>query len=241
MYSETAYSQDATGSKKTRTMSRKKTYNKPKMSSSMLSKAVKRELLKQAETKCVNAYGSEISLNTISTGSGLSLLSQPYPAVGADVHQRVGNKIQPKGFAFDAVYYNQNAYPLWVRRLIIQVYDGEKSNSDILGELFEGTANNDSYDVGNVDTLIRKVNREGYKCLKDDIIQLGINNGGNSIDVRKTYVKLSGSQKYRDAGVTHAVNDRIVVVHIAREADGDESTGSVIEMSYSMQFYYKDI
>lgn len=241
MFSETAYSQDASQSSKKFKPTKKRTYNKPTLPPGMLAKAIKKELYKQAETKCVNAYGSEVGISSIATGTGLTLNSQPYPAVGADNHQRVGNKIQPVGFSFNSVYWNSYAYPVFVRRLIIQVYDGEKSNSEILNELFEGTSNNDSYDVGAIDALIRKTNREGFKCLKDDIIEMGINNGGKSIAVRKCYVKLSGSQTYRDAGVTHATNDRIVVIHLAREGDGDESTGSTIEMSYAMQFYYKDI
>lgn len=219
----------------------KRKYRKPNMSGRMLSKLVQKELRKQSETKHVSLAGIENSINTISSGTGLSLLSQPYPQVGPEPHQRIGNKISPVGFSFKGVYWNTHAYPIVVRRLIMQIEDGETANTEVLNNMFEGTATNtDTYDLGNMDSLIKKVNREGYKVLKDDCIHLGINNGGSSVEISKVYCKLSGSQMYKESGATHAVNDRIVVVHIAREADGDESTGSTIELTYALDFYYKD-
>lgn len=243
MYSQTeTYSQtDAAGTKKSRKGLRKKSFSKPKMQAGTITKLIRKELYKQAETKHVTQFGSEVTINTLSTGSGIHLLSQPYPGVGSSIHQRIGNKIQPVGFSWKAVYHNNNTSEYqYVRRLIIQIQDGEKDNADVTGELFEGTANNDSYDVGNVDSLIRKVNREGFKVLKDDVFDFSPSDGGRRVVIDKCYVKLRGSQMYRDAGVTHAMNDRIVVVHIGRESDADEGIGSVVELSYAMDFYFKD-
>lgn len=226
--------------KKSRTI-RKKTKAKPTVPASMLAKAVRRELYKQSETKHVNIIGDEVSLSTIASGTGLPLISQPYPAVGPEPNERIGNKIQPVGFSFKAVYWNQYSYPVMVRRMIIKVQDGTLSNTEILSNLFEGvTANVDAADGGSMQFLLRKINREGFTCLKDDLITLGINNGGSSLISDKCYVKLTGSQSYRENAATHAMNDRIVVVHLAREGDGDESTGSTIEFSYACDFYYKD-
>lgn len=233
LYSQAVYSQNDSGTKKTRTM-RKKADSKPKMSSSMLARAVRREIYKQSETKHVNIIGDEVSLSTIASGTGLPLISQPYPAVGPEPNERIGNKIQPVGFSFKAVYWNQYSYPVMVRRMIIKVQDGTLTNTEILSNLFEGvTANVDASDNGAMQFLLRKVNREGFVCLKDDLITLGINNGGSSLVSDKTYVKLAGSQSYRENAATHAMNDRIVVIHLAREGDGDESTGSTIEFSYA--------
>ena len=84
LYSQAVYSQnDSSSAKKTRTV-RKKADSKPKMSSSMLARAVRREIYKQSETKHVNIIGDEVSLSTIASGTGLPLISQPYPAVGPD-------------------------------------------------------------------------------------------------------------------------------------------------------------
>lgn len=220
---------------------RKKTQAKSSVPYSLLSKIVKKELKKATETKHVHVAGVESTINTISSGSGLNFISQPYPTVGAGPTERVGNKISPVGMSWKGVYYNAHAYPIIVRRLIVQVEDGEQSNSNILLNLFEGDGNNiDTSATGSMHDLVRKVNREGYKVLKDDLIDMGINNGGKSMEVSKVYVKLTGTQTYREAASTHAVNDRIVVIHIAREGDGDESTGSTVEMTSQMDLYYKD-
>lgn len=243
MYSQTTSStKDGYQTTKKSRSTRKKTYSKPQMSAGVLAKAIKKELYKQAETKHVSLAGIELSMSSLSTGSGLPFISQPYPQVGAESTQRIGNKIQPVGFSFKAVYWNAHSYPVVVRRLIMSIQDGERTNSDILLNMFEGNGTNvDTYDLGNMDSLIRKVNREGYKVLKDDLIHMGINNGGKSIETSNCYVKLGGVQLYRDKDVTHALNDRIVVVHIVREGDGDESTGSTVELSYACDFYYKDV
>ena len=218
--------------------------HKPKasMSAGSIAKVVRRELYKNSETKHCNLAGNEVAISTINTGTGLVFISQPYPTVGAEPTQRVGNKIQPVGYSFKAVYNNNNDIPIVIRRIILQVEDGENTNNDILNNLFEGNSNNvDTYDTGTMDSLIRKVNREGFKVLKDDIIKLGTNNGGQRYEVDKLFVKLGGSQTYRESASTHAVNDRIVCIHIARQSDADESLGSTVEMSYLVDFYFKDL
>lgn len=245
LFSQTqSYASSQPSTKRSRPQSktfRKSSVPKGNMSGAVLAKAVRKELKKQSETKHVHVAGVEAVISSISSGSGLSLISQPYPTVGPEPTQRIGNKVQPVGLSWKGVYWNQYSYPIVLRRIIVAVQDGENLNSDILLNLFEGDGNNiDVSATGSMHDLIRKVNREGFRVLKDDTITLGINNGGSSVEVSKVYCKLSGSQMYRETGSTHAINDRIVVIHLAREADGDESTGSSIEMSYQMDLYYKD-
>jgi len=224
-----------------------KTYRKArpnaKMSSAMVQQ-VKRLVNQTRETKYLTQWNIEQSINT-NWATPYVLPITLSPSQGSQSNQRVGNKISPVGFKFSAVLHNNSSQTVMVRLLIMQIMDGKTSDSNVCNTLFEGAGGQDVTPTPTMISLIRKVNREEFIVLKDDIIALGYDAAGYSspnprVVAYKHYAKLSGEQTFHDINDELPENDRIVVVLLPVRADGDESLGESVEISYTSDFYYKD-
>lgn len=218
----------------------KKSFKKPSRVSSSVQRAVDRALSRRSETKMCSNISYELGLTTLSYGS---LYKAPTPAQGVGDQQRIGNKVHPVGLSVKTMYHltSTTATECWVRQLVLQVHEGsEITDAEVLASLFEGTAGQDIAADGTLKDSLRKINRQRFRVLKDDQLILAAEGHNNRVAWTKNYYKLGGTMTFHDNVAAQPVHDRYVIITIPMEADGDESVGTTIELSYAMDFYYKE-
>lgn len=233
-------SQDATSSKRIKTAP-KVFKKKPvsKMSRSDLEAAVSKIINRKRETKFKTYVENEIQVNSL---SGIYVRNYPQDlALGPANNERNGNKINPVGIGIRCACHNNASTAMWLRILVLEVFDGHSTTAEIIGNLFEGTAGQDVTTDGLTPILIRKVNREQFRVLRDEVLSFpGGSEQPGKAQVFKHYSKLGGTMTYHDEDQAFP-DKRHVVCWQALEADGDESLGSVVETSVALDFYYKDM
>lgn len=216
---------------------RKKRKYEPVMSAAV-ERAVEKLIKKNTETKIVTNNNYELGLTTLSTGTVYDIVT---PLNGSGANQRVGNRIQPVGIGIKTLYHTLTSTEALVRQLVLEVKQGyEITNTEVLSSLFESQSGADIGVDGTLRDAMRKVNREMFRVLKDDVL-IFANATAERTKMTRHYFKLSGEMIFSDINSTLGQNKRYVVVTLPMEADGDESLGQTIEFSYNFDFYYKDM
>lgn len=202
--------------------------------------AIQRAISAARETKMVTVNVSEQAISSLTPS--FTMYRYPVPNAGSSVHERVGNKISPVGLKLTFLLHNNNgSYEQYVRLLLIAIPDGQIADTNVTGAPFESNGN-DATPSGYLHDLIRKTNREEFKVLKDWVVPLGTTTGGQRIFHDKHYIKLGHTPDmvFMDSQPREPQNTRYALLVLNRESDADESVGSSIELSFAMDFYYKD-
>lgn len=206
--------------------------------------AMQRAIASARETKMSSFASSEVGLTTLVTTN--QVYNWNYPASGSDSNQRVGNKVSPTGASLRMVLRNNSSQTILCRVIVFKVLAGtSKSNQEVWDNLLEQSDGTDGPPSATLGNFIRKVNRESFKVLKDDVLTLGYETAGYSSPnpravIYKNYFKLSGTDVFHDKGFEPPVNNRLCWAVLPLRADGDESTGESLEMSFACDYYYKD-
>lgn len=204
---------------------------------------VRQELSRTSETKYLKTQESEVILNTLTNAYIFDL---DYPVTGSSACQRSGAKVEERGIAVKTLYQKGTGDSVWVRQLLLMVKTGGRmGDGSVLAELFESTAGGSTGNIpasGTMQDIIRKVNREDFRVLKDDIIKLGNQNGNADCQWMKHYVKFPYGTiaEFTNDSTDLPITPRFVMVCLPLEADGDESLGQNVELSYVFDYYYKD-
>lgn len=218
---------------------RKKVYAKP--TTSQVRSIVQRAIYRESETKVVSRANSEQYLNTISASP--TIITVPTPAPGSAGNQRVGNKIKGVGIGSKLLLHNNASNtPCWARCSLLEVFDGQMSDGEIQNATFEGIADSTIGVVGEVGDIIRKYDREYYRVLKDEIVPLtGLNEPG-AVHIVNFYKKLNGQEmKFNDqfAGKPTGSSQFVWIVYV-RQANNDESVGTNVELTHTIDYYFKE-
>lgn len=222
------------------TPSYRKRYN-AKPSTAQVRSIVQRAIFKESETKISSITNNEVYANTISPNPIVFIV--PVPEQGVSSHQRIGNKIRGVGISSKLLLHNNAGNtPCWVRCTLVEVLDGQMTDTEIQNDLFEGTSDSTVGLGGSVVEVVKKYDREYYKVLKDEVIGLHGNTDPDSVKIINFYKKLNGQEmKFNDAFATRPVGtSRFVWIVYAREADGDESLGTNVEISCTFDYYFKE-
>lgn len=192
----------------------------------------------------VSTYFSE--LNVDSVFDDIYSVPFPHPAQGPGSNERIGNKIKPTGLSANVLFNNNTSENLWVRYMILKINQATETDAVILDNLLEGFNGQDTAGDGSLKDLIRKINRETVVVMKDEIFELGGTGSGantqtTSVATRKNYFKLkTPDMTFQDNVSNNPQNFRYITAYMVRRADGDEVLGEVIEVSYNLDFYYKE-
>jgi len=173
----------------------------------------------------------------------------PVPTVGDTVHERNGNKIHARAIESRFTLFNNGTGDnnVFVRVLVLRVDAGRyQTNSAIEADLFEGTAGGtDTTFYADNQDLCAKVNREGLKVLKDEVIDLSAKGNSSSLGYpasafRHYYMGVNQTLYFMEASTADAVNIRYVICFIPRQASNDDAlTG--LELVNMNGMYYTDI
>lgn len=202
---------------------------------------VQNAIYRESETKMVSAFNNENFVNTIA--ADVTIHAVPTPAQGVATHERIGNKIKGVGIGSKLLLHNNAGNtPCWVRCSLLEVFDGQMTDTEIKSDLFEGTGDSTVSIDGNLVNIIKKYDREFYRVLKDEVIPLHGNTDTDSVKIVSFYKKLKGQEmKFNDQFANQPVGtSRFVWVLYAREADGDEDLGTNVEITSHLDYYFKE-
>lgn len=217
-----------------------KKYAKPSVT--QVRSIVNRAIYRESETKMCTATASELNVTSIAPSP--SILSCPMPGQGVGTHQRIGSKVKGVGIGSKIVFHNNSSTtPVWIRCSLLEVHNGQMTDIEIQNDLFESSATDSTIGmVGSVGEVIKRYDRQYYTVLKDEVVALHGNTEPDSLKMVSFYKKLVGQEmKFNDAVANLPVGtSRFVWVVYSREGDGDESTGTTVECSYNIDYYFKE-
>jgi len=81
---------------------------------------------------------------------------------------------------------------MYVRMLVLEVHEGQKSNQEIEADLYEGTNDQDVAGSGTLVDQVRPINREEFRVIKDELIHLSPREQDMGVASRVFKTKLSG-------------------------------------------------
>lgn len=226
-------------SKRTRPTYKKRPYVKP--TTAQVRSIVQKAIYRESETKMASVANSEMYINTIAASPAVILV--PTPSPGTAGNQRVGNKVKGVGIGSKLLLHNNASNTAcWVRCSLLEVFDGQMSDEEIKNGMFEGIADSTIGVVGEVGDVIRKYDREIYRVLKDEIVPLNGLNDPGAVHIVNFYKKLSGQEmKFNDQFANAPTgSSKFVWVVYARQANNDESVGTNLELTYSLDYYFKE-
>ena len=232
------YQNDYSSNKRFKRSSYRKPTGKPTVK--QVKNLVEQAMYRNSETKIKSVTGSEQAISTIGFAK---VYACAIPSQGAQGNQRIGNKIQGVGIGSKLMLHNTNTSEnIWVRCALLEVYDGQMTDGQITSDLFEGLSDQSVGEGGGVEELIKKFDREFFKCHKDQLVAVGPKGTSEGIQIVDFYKKLNGQlMKFNDSVATQPVGtSRFVWVVYAREGDADEVAGSHIECSYNLDYYFKE-
>lgn len=201
---------------------------------------VTRAIYNASETKLTSAHWEEASMSSVSP-SGY-VYPFPIPAQGVTSIQRIANKCYGVGLASRILLHNNSSNDMWVRLLLLEVYDGQQTDAEIISDLFEGETDSMVGENGDLSDTIKKTDRESFKCLKDSVVHLTPQSGDHRVEIIKHYHALRGQlMNFNDKFAARPIGtSRFVWVIINREADSNEGIGSTIEAHVQLEYYFKD-
>lgn len=208
--------------------------------SSVMRNIVQQEIFKRSETKMLTTQGTSVMSTSVSSYA----FPLVYPAQADGAAGRDGNRISPVGLKVSTVYDQSAGESLWIRQIILVVKDGKgQDDASVMNSLFESTAGGTTADItptGTVQDVIRRCNRERFKVLRDDIVKLDPDNH-NSCDWLKRYIKFPryAQDKFSADADTQPSQNRIVMIVLPMHTDGAGTEN--VDISYRMDYYYKDL
>jgi len=203
-----------------------------------LQRAVNEAILKRSETKMITRNFEEYPSNTLAGNA--HVLSYPTPVQGAASFNRIGNKISKVGLVTRLLLNNNSTVHMYVRMLVLEVHEGQKSNQEIEADLYEGTNDQDVAGSGTLVDQVRPINREEFRVIKDELIHLSPREQDMGVASRVFKTKLSGQMVFHDSGAALPVAKRYVCVLIIREAPNDVNMGNFVEYSMGQDFIFKE-
>jgi len=212
--------------------------------SSTMRNIVRQEMDRRSETKMITTQGTEVAISTLTP---TAVHSVTYPSQSDGAAGRDGNRIRPTGLKVSSVFHKTGGETLWVRQLVLCLKEGASmTDANLASALFESTAGGTTGDIpasGTIQDVIRKVNRERVVCLKDDVYKLSSEDSGKTAEWSKNYFKFPSYKmlEFTNDASTQPSRDRIAIVILPMQADGDEGVGQTLEYTYRYDFYYKDL
>lgn len=220
---------------------RKKTYKKPVVSQAV-KKYVKQVTAKvKPEMKQLYSEANELTYNTLSTAYTFEefILLQ-----GSTANTRVGNEVFLQGLHLKGVWHNNATNSIYVRTLILGYTDSIQDGA--FSELFRtstGNATDLTTTVG-LDIIYKPINKVKWHVYEDKVTKLApsTSTDGNNTKFFSIFQKFGGSKIKFEAGTTGFTNQnkRFCVLHLAADANDDTTTGSVIELSSILRWYFTD-
>lgn len=199
-----------------------------------------------ARTKYVDIVSTEST--TTQATAGLQL-SWGQIVAGTGNNERTGNDILTTAIGFKmCLQNNSSTNPSTIRVILVELLAGRNlSDADAASILFEGsgtgTSDTDVAEQGDLSDIVRKVNREEFKVLKDQTIFLGaqvvagVNTG---VAYLNFYKKIGKRHRHRSEVTQHPSNGRYMLFVIARDPANDTGTAT-LEVTCNRQRWFKDV
>lgn len=199
--------------------------------------------LKLFETKKHETRAGEVVINSLSgwyADGGAMVLSQNDAYSGLEGHMVRGKGLSIRGWV------RNNATTTQVVRLgVIRVKQGASKMSDFAAgtDVLEGnTANANITTATSVQRMTQRFNQEQYHQVKAFYFKLGSAITSDGTDVRpfKIWIPLKGQPFRYDGPGTFPTRNTYALFCLNVLGNNDESTGDVVELSYTTTFYYVD-
>lgn len=199
---------------------------------------VKKEIMKQAETKAQLTVHTEANLGT-TLSSPNNWYSLNNINKGTESHQRVGNKINPTFLDVRGSLMANVNKQVYHKVMIISM----NKQSDPLLDLLEDNAGAYSAAGQNLSAIYARINTAKYQVLGTRVLKTGTSNGGNSEQLTQMFhfkIPMKGMTEFQeDENV--AQKRRIIILAFSREAGNDTTLGEAVEWTFNSKFYYKDM
>lgn len=210
----------------------------PRPIKSYIAKAIS----KSKETHKKESSLTETQLNSAATTPNYMSQVQ-YLAQGDTYYSRSAHMIKPVGVNLKFILHNNDTLGMFVRFVVLLNISGSKDTDYTTGtSLFEDdTGNIDFASANDRQRLTARINKEKYKVLRDTVIKLGGDNTADKMVYRKHWIPLRGTLMYDGSSAANPVRNQLIPLWWICEANEDPTTGKVVELSCTSQFYFKDL
>lgn len=216
--------------------------------------ATTRRIARREATKAINRkIEKKQKWTSLTENTDLQTVSNRFSAYdpqlisnGASFDERIGNVITARGISVKAVLHNNSTdTPVYVRMAILRAYDQQQMthNDEILLTSTGAPTAPSTFGTG-ISVIVNPFNRRLVSPIYQKTIKLSPNTGDkvHCTKIIHAYKKLNTKIHYDDQtnGGADNVRPRYHVVFMTGEAPCDESTGSNVEISGFIKFYYQD-
>lgn len=205
---------------------------------------VRKAISKSKETHKKESSLSETSLSSVATAPNYMSQVQ-YIAQGDTYFSRSGHQVKPVGVSLKYVLHNNDSLGMFVRFVVLLNLAGSKDTDYQTGTaLFEDdTGNIDFSGANDRQRLTARINKDKYTVLRDTVIRLGGDNTSDKMAYRKHWISLRRQSNliYDGSAASNPIRNQLIPMWWICEANEDESTGKVVELSVTSQFYFKDL
>lgn len=211
-----------------------------------LKNAVRRVLLRTAETKYAVGHQENLQLyhNTGVAGTHVFIGNCLSTSQGQGEENRIGDKVQAVGLSLKLMLFNKSDRPNVTYRIIVFTAPPDQSASGNPVGFWEA-------DIGN--KIMDNINTNKYKVIKEKFIQVqgqdtafeaGVDTLREKSKSLQMYIPLKGRQvvySSENGAVPKYQRDVIQVAIIAYDAYGTLTTDNIASFAWMRKFYFKDI
>lgn len=202
---------------------------------------VKKHLDANTETKISDVSKIETTSNTLGTPMFLDTIMAL--SLGDRVNSRIGREVYARGIRFSFVINNNASVGVLARVLFLVNKIGRNYTAYQAGtDIFDDGTGNESTN-GTLYDMTRRINKDRYRVLSDNIYKLGSSaQDGSNFLQKKVWIPMKNKLVYDNvttAGIPPELGNVIALVLVSR-ADNDVTLGDVVECTMHSSFYYKD-
>jgi hypothetical protein len=203
---------------------------------------VQRAIAKGKETHKKESSLNETQISSVATAPNYMSQVQ-YIAQGDTYYSRSAHQIKPIGVSLKFILHNNDTAGMFIRFVVLLNINGAKDTDYTAGtDLFEDDGGNFGFAAASDrQRLTARINKEKYKVLRDTIYKLGGDNTADKMIYKKHWIPLRGNLMYDTSAAANPVRNQLIPLWWICEAAEDESTGKVVELSVTSQFYFKDL
>lgn len=228
------------GKRKPRYVRNRSSNKKPKVS-----KAVKqyvRRTVPKVETKELWIHSNEQQLNSLTQGTQTG---GPFISQGTGADQRIGNVIHANRLHVKGVFNNNSTSESIVRMMVVGF---DSTNGDPTLNLFRNGATGATAGVSAVnglDAMYFPLNQVDLHIYHDKLVRLAgsvTGNAGANVQVFQKTIPLYRKRIEYKANTVSFGNQswQYSVIYIIADSNDDTSTGTVVELSSLLRFYFTD-